>query len=358
MNPTRHMVTQLGVVLLAAAAATAGDESTESLQRLPADWDATANELSDLLRFADGGHVRTVADWRQKRARLQRQWFDFFGPRPARVPALRVEVLERVRQPDHERMLVRYFVEEGVRREAYLLVPDEPHAKRPGVVVLHSTSDATIRQPAGLADGPEKHLGLDLVRRGYAVICPENYLWTRGRPRLREAPAELFARQAGWNGMDKMTWDGSRAIDVLVAGDYCDPDRIGCIGHSLGGKEALYLAAFDHRVQAAVSSEGGIGLQFSNWHAPWYLGPRIRSPDFQHENHEVLALVAPRPFLLLAGASADGDRSWAFIERALEVYRLLGQPDHVGWYNHHGGHAIPPDAREQAFAWLDRWLKR
>ena len=72
--------------------------------------------------------------------------------------------------------------------------------------------------------------------------------------------------------------------------------------------------AFDKRYQAGVSSEGGIGLGFSNWEAPWYLGAKIKQPGFNLENHEVLAMVAPRAFLLLAGDSADDDRSWAFIQ--------------------------------------------
>jgi hypothetical protein len=40
------------------------------------------------------------------------------------------------------------------------------------------------------------------------------------------------------------------------------PDRVFAIGHSLGAKEVLYLAGFDERIRAAVSSEGGIGQLF------------------------------------------------------------------------------------------------
>ena len=53
-----------------------------------------------------------------------------------------------------------------------------------------------------------------------------------------------------------------------------------------------HAAAFDERFKVAVFSEGGIGLTFSNWDAPWYLGPRIRQPGFAREHHELLALIA------------------------------------------------------------------
>ena len=94
-----------------------------------------------------------------------------------------------------------------------------------------------------------------------------------------------------------MLYDSLVAVDILAALPEVDAARIGCVGHSLGAKETLYLAAFDERVKATVSSEGGIGTKFSNWDAAWYLGPSIKEPSFTHEHHELLALAAPRPVL-------------------------------------------------------------
>jgi pimeloyl-ACP methyl ester carboxylesterase len=165
--------------------------------------------------------------------------------------------------------------------------------------------------------------------------------------------------------MAKMLNDAQCAVDVLASLPEVDPERIGALGHSLGAKETLYLAAFDERVRAAVASEGGIGLTFTNWHDPWYLGPGIHEPDFNLNHHQLLALVAPRAFLLLAGESgppntstADGDRTWPYVEAALPVYRLYGEPSRLGLYNHHQGHSIPPDALERMIAWLQTYLKQ
>jgi hypothetical protein len=156
--------------------------------------------------------------------------------------------------------------------------------------------------------------------------------------------------------MTRMVWDAIRAADFLESLPNVDRKRIGCLGHSLGGKAVLYAMAFDERYRAGVSSEGGIGLKFSNWDAVWYLGPKIREPGFSLENHQVLALVAPRPFLLLAGDSADGDPSWAFIQAAMPVYRLLDAAGDLGWFNHHGGHRYSPAARAVAEEFLGRHL--
>ncbi|HEX6985066.1 MAG TPA: sialidase, partial [Planctomycetaceae bacterium] len=141
-----------------------------------------------------------------------------------------------------------------------------------------------------------------------------------------------------------------------------DSDRIGAIGHSLGAKEVLYLMAFDDRVKAGVASEGGVGLTFTNWDAPWYLGPEARDPAFPRDHHELLALAAPRPLLILAGESgpgaADGDRTWPYVAAAREVYRLYGEPARLGLLNHRQGHRLSPETAEKAFEWLEAYLRR
>jgi pimeloyl-ACP methyl ester carboxylesterase len=156
--------------------------------------------------------------------------------------------------------------------------------------------------------------------------------------------------------MWRMLHDALLAVDILAALPEVDPQRIGAVGHSLGAKEVLYLAAFDERVKATVSSEGGVGTTFSNWDAAWYLGETIKSPEFTHEQHELLALAAPRPFLLVGGDSADGDKSWPFIEAALPIYRLYGEPARLGLFNHKQGHAVPPEAERRIFEWLAAYL--
>jgi hypothetical protein len=123
------------------------------------------------------------------------------------------------------------------------------------------------------------------------------------------------------------------------------------VGHSLGAKEAFYLAAFDDRVKVAVSNEGGIGINFSNWDAPWYLDKNIHK--FGHEHHEVLALVAPKPFLLIGGESADGEKSRPYIKSVFPVYDLYGDKrQNIEFYNHGQGHSPTPFSEKLTYNWL------
>ena len=77
----------------------------------------------------------------------------------------------------------------------------------------------------------------------------------------------------------------------------------------------------------------------------------------ERENHEVMALIAPRAFLVCGGGSADGNASWPFVRAVLPVYKLLGAGDRLGLLSHHGKHTFPAAARETAYRWLDQWLR-
>jgi dienelactone hydrolase len=328
-------------------------------QRKPARLPASADSLAPLLFDQEHKPIGTSADWRRRRSALRGRWLEFLGeiPRPEAPPRPRVIQREEL-EGGVIRQRVVYEAEPGFPVEAYVLEPaGEATVKRPGVVVLHSTTPETIRQPAGLAGEAEKHIGLHLARRGYVAICPKCFLWEYGdRKDLRTAVDWLNRRYPGVTGMSKMLFDAGRALDLLAAWPGVDPLKMGAIGHSLGAKEALYLAAFDDRVRAAVFSEGGIGLSSSNWEAPWYLGDAIRRPGFPLDHAQLMALVAPRAFLIVGGDSADGDASWPYVEATRPVWTLEGAPTAVGLVNHRMGHAFPSVAQSRSYQWLDWWL--
>jgi len=314
--------------------------------------------LASLLVDVSGKGITTKRGWSRPREVLRREWLAVLGGLPARKPPLKTEILNTEHLPEFTRQHVRYQVEDDVFTDGYLLTPEGAKGRLPAVVVFHPTTPLQAKGVAGMAKEypEEKWHGVHLAQRGYAVWCPRNYIFAEGADWKGNAE-RVLERHPDWTGMTRMVWDAIRAADFVESLPNADRRRMGCLGHSLGGKEVLYAMAFDERYKAGVSSEGGIGLGFSNWGDVWYLGPRIKAPGFQRENHEVLALIAPRAFVLLAGNSADHEGSRAFIEAARPVYRLFGSEQKLRFFNHGLGHSYPPEARAIAEEFLDEQLK-
>jgi pimeloyl-ACP methyl ester carboxylesterase len=172
-----------------------------------------------------------------------------------------------------------------------------------------------------------------------------------------EAVANLALRHPGSTGLGKWVADVRRVVDFIQTLPDADASRIGIMGHSLGGKMALYAAAFEPRIRATVSSELGVGFKFSNYEDYWYLGEKLAKAPAGMDQHELIGLIAPRPFLLIGGDEYDKKESWYYINAARAAYELSGSGKNVGYFNHHTGHTPTPEAVSVAFDWLDHFLK-
>ena len=325
------------------------------VQTAPQKLPAKAPKLPPLLVDAAGRKITTLEGWKKRRTEIRSDWLGFLGTLEAERPKPKLEVVKEDRPDGCIRQLVRYEGEPGIVVEGYLLKPAKLDGPRPGVVALHSTVTHTIRQPAGVQGRPEKAFGLKLAQRGVVAFCPKCFLWV-GEGAYTAKVARFHKRNPGCKGMAKMLWDAVLAVDILASLPEVDASRLGAVGHSLGGKETLYLAAFDERIKATVSSEGSIGIPFCNWHAPWYLSNAVRDGSWTRRHHEVLSLVAPRAFLQLGGDKSDGAHSWPYIEAALPVYRLYGGVPRLGLLNHRKGHAVPPEAEARLYEWFVTYL--
>jgi dienelactone hydrolase len=314
--------------------------------------------LRPLLEGKDGKTITTKEGWEEARKAIRAAWLKRLGPAPPAPLKLDVKVEKDEELDGYRRQRVSFHSEGDDRIRAWLLTPAglQEKEKRPAVVVFHPTTRDTMDEPAGLGKRKDMALAVHLARRGYVTLSPECYIlkdpvgWAKGQAQ------KLEKRRPGWTGLGKMTFDASRCVDYLESLPFVDASRVGCIGHSLGAKEVLYALAFEPRYKVGVFSEGGIGLRMSNWTDAWYLTERMKPHIPALENHQVMALAAPRPLLILAGNSADGDASWTFVKAVLPVYELYGAGDRVGMHNHRSGHALPRESRRLAYRWLDHWL--
>ena len=149
---------------------------------------------------------------------------------------------------------------------------EPPAGGWPAVLALHQHAGQFYlgkAEPAGLSADSMYHYGLDLCRRGYLVLCPDHLCFEDRRPPeyVRVANSALNDRAyerfeftqrllKGSCLQTKYLHDMVCALDLLAELPDVDGARLGAIGHSLGGQEALWLAWYDQRVRAAVSSCG------------------------------------------------------------------------------------------------------
>ena len=252
----------------------------------------------------------------------------------------------------------------GQRQKLLLMEPkNAQRSPRPGVVIPFYDPDRMagfdLKTRTPITDRPNTQFGRHLVQQGYVVVCTEAFPYNtvskpengKGFAWWQAGATQILAENPEWTGIGKLTWDTSRAVDLLLEQPDIDTERILAIGHSLGGKMAFYTAAFDERIKAVISSDFGIGWSFTNWEAPWYFGNQIKDEKFTLNGHHALALIAPRSFLLIAG-EADRPESWQHINEARQVYRLHNRETAVGCFMHMTGHDPTGESMIAAYKWL------
>ncbi len=311
------------------------------------------------------------------RAALLRKMERVMGPLPGddrKVP-LDVRVEEETKLDGYVRKKLTYAAEKGDRVPAYLLIPTDPASprvqpggkKRPAMLCLHQTIPIGKKEPVGLGEQESKRQAVHLVKRGYVCLAPDY-------PSFGDYKYDFQAAfRAGLyrSGTMKAIWNNMRGVDLLQSLPEVDPDRIGAIGHSLGGHNALFTAAFDERIQVVVSSCGFTsfpkyyGGNLKGWTSDRYM-PRIaaeygndpkRVPfDFD----DVLLAICPRAVFAMAplrDSNFEVSGVKDVIAKVKPVYEKLGAADKLRAIHPDAGHEWPEESRREAYEFIDRWLK-
>jgi dienelactone hydrolase len=333
----------------------------------------TYSEHQDLSYYLDARgqrhSIRTIADWEIRRAQVLEQMQAVMGPlpKPAVPVPLEVRVLEEARVGPLVRRKITYHTDSPLRRvSAYLFLPAErTMAKLPAVLCLHQTVAIGKDEPAGLGANRNLQYALELAQRGYVTLAPDY-------PSFGEYRYDFDPKYGYASGTMKAIYDNVRALDLLQSMPQVDPDRLGCIGHSLGGHNTMLTAAFDPRIKALVSSCGFTrfhkyyGGKLKGWASPRYM-PRIATvygndPDrVPFDFTEIVASFAPRAFLASSpthDSNFDVSGVRDVIAAARPIYALFGVPENLQVNYPDSQHAFTPEARKVAYEFLDRHLRR
>ena len=212
--------------------------------------------------------------------------------------------------------------------------------------------------------------GVQLVRAGYIVLCPDARGFGERREPVMMADGDLLgsscqvlnhmALPLGQTVTGMWTWDLMRLIDYVATRADCDTTRIGCAGLSGGGAQTLWLAALDERVRCAVVSGYFYGfkdslLRLSQNCSCSYVPGLWQLADMG----DIGALIAPRPLLIETGRHdpLNGERGVANVTEQIDstrqAYALLGVEDRLAHTVFEGGHRWDG---VDVLPWLARWL--
>ncbi len=287
-------------------------------------------------------------------------------PDASRKVAPDAAVLEEQDFPKYVRRTITFAVEDWDRLPAYLLIPKNAALPAPAMLCLHPTSPLGKGVVVGYGQTPNRNYAMELAERGYVTLAPDypgfgDYVATR---------KELYERGYVSCSM-KGIWNHMRCVDLLQGMPEVDPERIGCIGHSLGGHNTLFVGVFDPRIKVLVTSCGFTSFRkymngdLTGWTHDGYM-PRIitaydkdpaRMPfDFP----ALLGALAPRGLFInapLHDANFEVSGVEDCVQAAQPVYAACNAADRLVAVHPDAEHDFPDAAREQAYAFIDRFLR-
>jgi hypothetical protein len=349
-------------------------EKLEPLFKPLPEWKDDFGKLPSPLKFADGREVKSAEDWKARRAEILSHWTLLLGPWPPLVehPVVQEQWKEEVE--DFTRHRLEIEIGPGRKTFAYLLRPKGPGPFGAIVDVFYYPEDG-----AGMkADKRQQNdFGYQAVKRGLIALCVGQ------NPTAPRPNADLYYPTWDKAQLQPLSWlayVAANAHTVLSERKDVDPKRIGVVGHSYGGKWALFAGALYEKFAAVSISDPGIVFDEArpnvNYWEPWYLGyapgtefrprgvlsekygrtgPYKQMIDEKRDLHELHALVAPRPFFV-AGGSEDQPARWTALNHTVAVNRILGVENRVGMHNR-PAHKITPEASERVADFFEYFLK-
>jgi len=313
--------------------------------------------------------IKTRDDWAQRRRHIVAGIEQAMGKLPdlKSLPPLEVRVDQAalVERENYTRVTLTYLVEPNDRVPAYLYVPSDiaPGSRRPAMLALHPTGPLGKGIVDGQGPRANRNYAAELAQRGYVVLAPDY-------PSFGDYTYD-FAADEYVSGSMKGIVNHMRGVDLLAARNEVDPRRIGVIGHSLGGHNAMFVGVFDERLKVVVSSCGWTpfhdyyGGKLAGWTSDRYI-PRIKDvygldPDkVPFDFYEVVAALAPRAFFSVSPLK-DHNFEVAGVKKAIpaahEVYWLLEASDRLQVRYPDCEHDFPPESRREAYAFIDSVLE-
>lgn len=316
--------------------------------------------------------VKNKKEWEIKRTQILEGMQAAMGSLPEKrgLPGFNVTYLDTLARYKHTRYTILFDVAENEKLYAYLYIPVDQKASKkfPAMIALHGTGDIGKK----FLDGETYNRGFarELADRGYVVIAPDY-------PSMGDLKDYDFTNDRYESGTMKGIFNHIRCLDLLETFNFVDPERIGVIGHSLGGHNAMFLGAFDQRLKVIVASCGWTlmdyydagekstkyyGHRYAGWAQERYM-PLLKTKynleveKFPFDMDEVIATIAPRPFFSNSPVN-DSNFNVEGVKEGIEdihkVYSLFKSKRNLKVVYPVTGHDFPLEVRLEAYSFIDK----
>jgi len=274
---------------------------------------------------------------------------------------LEFNVIEEVDCGAFVRKKIAYSAEAGETISAFLCIPKANCIPLPAIYCFHQHANNWLlgkSEVVGLAGSPDQAYAKELAERGYVTLAPDAICFEERA--CAADPVFYHVHQLhtrlvrGQTLLGKVLFDISVGIDLLCGLTEVNPKKIGFIGHSYGGRTALFAPAFDKRIKVSVSNCGSTTLKEM-------LSTNIRMqfdyviPNFLAggDIEDVVRLVEPCNLLILG---TDDDKYSRNIEAIFEYAKSAFVNGKLEWQIYPGKHVFSEEMRLRAYKFLDRHL--
>ncbi len=342
------------------------------------DFLAKAAEQNEFSIYSSETHenirIHNLAEWEEYRWKLKRNMEAIMGSLPDRqnLPDFDIRIKDSLRTESYLRLSIDFQAAKGERVPAYLYIPHRSSVtgQLPAMLALHPTGADGKK----IVDGEGKEnrgYAKELAERGYIVIAPDY-------PSFGDLSEYDFNNDRYESGTMAAIFYHMRCVDLLMDRSDVDRDRIGVIGHSLGGHNAMFVGAFDERLKVIVTSCGWTQFEYYDIgpvasHYGGRLGPfaqdrymplvrdkyELDGERIPINYHEMIALLAPRAFFSNSPLNDSNFEVRGVIkgmEMAQGAYHFLQADNQIQVRYPETEHDFPDETRREAYEFIDQAL--
>jgi dienelactone hydrolase len=308
-------------------------------------------------------HPHDRETWEKETPRLRQQLVASLGL--ARLPKPEPQKLRNVGTIERQDYRIEKLVFEslpGVEVPAHLYRPRAAAGRVPAILFVpgHWWADSKSKTDF-------QAFSIMMVRRGFVVLTYDPFgQGERGISQRDHRRTELLAVGVAQQAI--VDFESLCALEILLAQPDVDPSRIGMTGASGGGYNSWIVPSLDPRIAVTVPVVGTSefyeqlsAVRERDWYDAKEHCHFVPGLLRYANNHEFVAMVAPRPLLIIA---AHNDHSFripgnrAVAEYASRLYHELGAPERIRYVEDETeGHGYQKKKREAAYGWFLKWLK-